>query len=222
MATSSPVTSTHQPATRSANSTAWTRLASFISILPLGVWTVNHLWDNLAALTGAAAWQQAVTEHAHPVAHGFTVFMVLLPLVLHAIWGIQRLFSFKPNNVAYPNYTNLKYLVQRITAAGALLFIGAHLWLAMLRPRLLLGQPEQFSDIAREMHHHFPTLAVYLLGSLAVCYHLANGISGFAWTWGLAVGRKSLRVFDRVAIILFLVLTGMAWTAIYALYRAGA
>lgn len=222
MATSSTVTSTQEPATRGANSLIWTRLASFVSILPLGFWTVNHLWDNLSALTGAAAWQEAVTEHKHPVAHGFTVFMVLLPLVLHAIWGIQRLFSSRPNNHRYNNYTNLKYLVQRLTAIGALLFIGAHLWLAMLRPRLLLGQPEQFSDIAREMHHHGPTLIVYLLGSLAVCYHLANGISGFAWTWGLAVGRKSLRIFDRVAIVTFLVLTAMAWTAIYAIWRAGA
>lgn len=222
MANSSTVTSTQDPAAAGSSSLLWTRFASLISILPLGVWTVNHLWDNLAALSGARAWQVAVTQHDHPVAHGATVFIVLLPLVLHAIWGLQRLFSFRPNNIRYSNYTNLKYIVQRITAVGALGFLGAHIWLAMLRPRLLLGQAETFADISREMHHHMPTLVVYLLGTVAVCYHLANGISGFAWTWGLATGRKSLKMFDRLAIITFVILTAMSWTAIWALYRAGA
>ena len=31
---------------------AWTRLASLLSILPLGVWTANHLYDNLSAFFG--------------------------------------------------------------------------------------------------------------------------------------------------------------------------
>jgi succinate dehydrogenase / fumarate reductase, cytochrome b subunit len=60
-----------------------------------------------------------------------------------------RLFSFRPNNLAYNNYGNLKYILQRITAVGALFFLGAHIWLAFLRPRLLGGAPEAFADIAR-------------------------------------------------------------------------
>ena len=44
------------------------RLASALGILPLGVWTFIHLWHNLSAFTGAAAWQSAVTEYPHPVA----------------------------------------------------------------------------------------------------------------------------------------------------------
>lgn len=221
MATSTTASPAVEPAAKSANSILWTRLASFLSILPLGVWTVNHLWDNLAAFQGAQAWQTAVTYHPNPVAHGLTVFIVLLPLALHAVWGIQRLFTTRPNNQRYNTYNNFKYILQRVTAVGALGFIGAHLWLAMLQPRLVRGQAETFAEIAQEMRHHGPTLVVYLLGTLAVCYHLANGISGAAWTWGLASGRKSLRMFDRVAIIAFVIMLAMAWLAIYAIYQAG-
>jgi succinate dehydrogenase / fumarate reductase cytochrome b subunit len=205
-----------------SNSLRWARLGSLVSILPLGLWTVNHLWDNLAAFRGAEAWQEAVTEHPHPVAHFLTLALVLLPLILHAIWGVGRLFSFRPNIGAYPNFNNLKFLLQRVSAAGALAFLGAHIWLAMLRPRLLEGHAETFADISREMHHHGPTLGVYLLGTLGVVYHLANGLSSFAWTWGLVSGRKSFRGLDVVAIASFLLMWGMAWGAIYALYQAGA
>jgi succinate dehydrogenase / fumarate reductase cytochrome b subunit len=205
-----------------SNSLRWARLGSLVSILPLGLWTVNHLWDNLAAFRGAEAWQEAVTEHPHPVAHFLTLALVLLPLILHAIWGVGRLFSFRPNIGAYPNFNNLKFLLQRVSAAGALAFLGAHIWLAMLRPRLLEGHAETFADISREMHHHGPTLGVYLLGTLGVVYHLANGLSSFAWTWGLVSGRKSFRGLDVVAIASFLLMWGMAWGAIYALHQAGA
>ena len=200
----------------------WTRLASLLSILPLGVWTANHLYDNLSAFFGAEAWQAAVTEHPHSGAHLMTMVAVLLPLALHSVWGIQRLFSFKPNNRAYPHYGNLKYLLQRLSAVGLLAFLGAHLWLALIQPRLLEGHAEPFADIAREMRFHTPTLVVYVLGCLGAAYHLANGLAGFFWTWGLASGRRSFKYLEWVSIGLFLGLLSMAYGAIYALWNAGA
>jgi succinate dehydrogenase / fumarate reductase cytochrome b subunit len=185
------------------------------------VWTVNHLWKNLTAFQGADAWERSVTQYAHPVAEALTLIVVLVPLLIHTLWGIQRLFTFRPDNIAYSYYDNLKYLLQRLAAVGALLFIGAHLWLALLYPRLVQGRPEPFSDIAYEMRFHTPTLVVYLLGTLAVSYHLANGLFGFAWTWGIAEGRRSFRRINVLATITFVVLMCFSWGAIYALWSAG-
>src|SRR6516162_2129319 len=204
-----------------SGSFVWTRLGSFLSVVPLGVWTVNHLWKNLAAFRGADAWERSVTQYAHPVAEAATLIVVLVPLLIHTLWGIQRLFTFRPDNIAYSYYDNLKYLLQRLAAVGALLFIGAHLWLALLYPRLVQGRPEPFSDIAYEMRFHTPTLVVYLLGTLAVSYHLANGLFGFAWTWGIAEGRRSFRRINVLATITFVVLMCFSWGAIYALWSAG-
>ena len=211
----------HPTIPRSTRPLLWARLGSLVSILPLGAWTVNHLWDNLSAFRGPREWERAVTEYPHWFAQALTLVVVLVPLLIHTAWGIQRLGSFRPNIRRYPTFGNLKYILQRVAALGVLAFLGAHIWLALLRPRLLEGHAEPFAEIAGQMRYHGPTLAVYLLGTLGVCYHLANGLSTFAWQWGLVSGRRSLQRFDWVAIALFVVLLVMSWGAIYALWHAG-
>jgi succinate dehydrogenase / fumarate reductase cytochrome b subunit len=197
------------------------RLASALAIAPLGVWTVVHLWHNLAAFEGAGAWQRAVTEYPHPLAEAIIGVVVLLPLALHAVWGVGRLVSSRPNNLRYRLYGNFKYLLQRITAVGVLLFLGAHLWLAMIRPRFVDGRAEPFADIAETMHFHTPTLVVYLLGTLGVAYHLANGAQTFCMGWGIVSSQQALRRLEWVAVTIFVLLLVMSWAAIYALWAAG-
>jgi succinate dehydrogenase / fumarate reductase cytochrome b subunit len=211
-------------AQRSSSATSFVRgrIASLVAIAPLGVWTVAHVWHNLAAFQGAAAWQSAVTTYPHPVAQLVTMVVVLLPLLLHTAWGIGRLATSRPNNLRYGFYANLKYALQRLSAIGVLLFLGAHLWLAMLRPRLVEGQAETFADISHEMHFHTPTLVVYLLGTLGVAYHFGNGLQSFAMGWGLVGTRRAVRQLEWVSLLGFAVLLAMSWGAIYALYTAGA
>jgi succinate dehydrogenase / fumarate reductase cytochrome b subunit len=198
------------------------RLASILGLAPLGVWVVVHLWNNLAAFEGGDAWQTAVTQYPHPFAQAVTGVVVLVPLGIHSAWGVARLFSSRPNNLQYRTYANLKYMLQRLSAAGVLLFVGAHLWLALLKPRLVVGRPEAFADLAHEMHFHWPTLVVYVLGTLGVAYHLANGALTSCMTWGAVTSRSALQRLEGAAIALFLVLLAMAWGGVYALWAAGA
>jgi succinate dehydrogenase / fumarate reductase cytochrome b subunit len=197
------------------------RLASALAIAPLGVWTVVHLWNNLAAFEGPDAWQSAVTEYPHPFAEALTGILVLLPLAIHVVWGLARIGTSRPNNVRYGSYANLKYLLQRLSALGVLLFLGAHLWLALIKPRLIDGTAEAFAHIAHEMHFHTPTLVVYVLGTLGVTYHLANGVLTFCMGWGVVKSRQALRRLEASALVLFAVLLAMAWGVVYALWAAG-
>ena len=197
------------------------RLASLLAVAPLGVWTFFHLWNNLAAFDGAAAWESSVTQYSSPFAQAFTGCLVLVPLAIHTVWGIGRLFTTKPNNLTYRRYANLKYLLQRLAAVGVLLFLGAHLWLAMIHPRITSGHGEAFADIAHEMRFNPPTLVVYLLGTLGVTYHLANGLQAAAMGWGVVASQKALRRLEVLVIALFVVMLGMAWSAIFALWLAG-
>lgn len=200
----------------------WKRLGTVLALAPLGVWVVLHLWNNLSAFRGADAWQQSVTTHGHPIAAAVTWVVVLLPLLIHTVWGIRRTFISRPNNVRYGYFSNFRFLLQRVSALGVLGFVGAHLWLAFLRPHLIEGHAERFVDIAHEMRHHTPTLAVYLLGTLGVAYHLANGIATSAMTFGVGTTATSQKRMERLAMLLLVVFLGMAWGAIYALWRAGA
>jgi len=198
------------------------RVASVLAVVPLGLWTVLHIWHNLSAFQGPEAWQAAVTEYPHPFAEAFAAIVVLLPLALHTMWGVTRLATSRPNNNRYPFYGNLKYLLQRLSAVGVLLFLGAHLWLAMIRPRLVTGQPEPFADISHEMHYHWPTLATYLLGTVGVSYHLANGMQTFCMTWGIVSSERGLRRLEQSAIAVFVLMLAMSWSVVYALWAAGA
>ncbi len=206
--------------TRRDRSFVRARLGSFLAFFPLAIWSVNHLWNNLAAFQGGEAWSAAVTEYPHPAAQVATGVVVLVPVALHTAWGIKRLASSRPNNLHYGFFANLKYTLQRLSAVGLALFLGAHLWLAMLHPRLTTGRPEPFADIAHEMHFHMPTLIVYVLGTLGLAYHLANGLHTFTMGWGLVVSRRALRKLDGLTVVVFLALLAMGWGAIYALYTA--
>lgn len=197
------------------------RIASAVAIFPLGFWTFTHLWHNLAAFDGADAWQAAVTEYPHPFAEAMSGLIVLLPLAIHTVWGVGRLVASRPNNLRYGFYGNLKYLLQRLAAVGVLFFLGAHIWQAMLRPRLVEGHAEPFAHIAQFMHSHTPTLVVYLLGTLGVAYHLANGAQTACMGWGVVSSQRALRRLEWIALLLFFLLLAMSWGAIYALWLAG-
>ncbi len=197
------------------------RLGSFLAVVPLSIWTINHLWENLAAFKGAEAWQKEVTEYSSPVAFFVSSLVALLPLALHTIWGIGRLRTVKPNVVRYHYFANVKYIVQRLSAIGLLLFLGAHLWLAFLHPRITTGNPEPFADIAHEMHHHLPTLLVYSLGVLGIAYHLANGLHTFMMGWGIVTSRRALKQMQALVWVIFVALLGMGYGAVYALWDAG-
>lgn len=197
------------------------RLASLLAVVPLSVWAFVHVWNNLSAYDGAEAWEKSVTTYAHPFAQLATAIVVLLPLMLHVAWGFGRLLTTRPNNLHYATFANLKYLLQRLAAVGVLLFLGAHMWLAMLRPRFVRGHAEAFADIAHEMRTHTPTLVVYLLGTLGVAYHLGNGLATFAMSWGIVSSKRGMRHADVLAWASFVTLLVMSWAVIYALYRSG-
>ena len=197
------------------------RLGSFIAVVPLSIWVVNHLWRNLSAFSGGEAWTHDVTEYSHPLAFFASSVVALLPIALHTVWGIGRLFTTRPNVVKLPFFANMKYVLQRLSALGLLLFLGAHLWLATLHPRLTTGRPEPFSDISHEMNHHLPTLVVYILGILGIAYHLANGLQTFAMGWGVVASRSGLRKLDVFVWIFFFALLAMGWGAVYAIWDAG-
>ena len=215
--------STAEVTTRPAAAASFmrSRLGSLLAVFPLTIWTVAHLFNNLSAFRGAAAWQADVTEYKNPVVFFVSTTVALLPLVLHSIWGIGRLFSVQPNTTKYRYFSNFKYALQRLSAIGVLFFLGAHIWLALLSPRLTTGKGETFVDISREMHHHLPTLVVYILGTLGVAYHLANGLQTFCMGWGIVTSQRALKRLSLTVYALFLVLLGMSWGVVYALWEAG-
>ena len=198
------------------------RLGSLFAFAPVGVWTVVHLWHQLAAWRSPQAWEQAVTGHVNSASTVLVFVLVLGPLLWHTIWGIVRMLRSRPAPTQ-GGFSNFRYVIQRLSAIGLLFFLGAHLYLAWFEPRFLHGGPEPFSDISREMRFHAPTLIVYVLGVLAIAYHVANGLWSFmTMGWGITVSKSGMAWLERVSILVFLVLLAIGWIAIYGLYQGGA
>ncbi|HYS09230.1 MAG TPA: succinate dehydrogenase [Myxococcales bacterium] len=210
------------PAERTlARNSIVSRLGSLFSFVPVGVWTVAHLWHQLAAYESPTAWETAVTGHVNVATTVLVFILVLGPLLWHTVWGIVRMFRSRPAPMQ-GGFSNLRYVLQRLSAIGLLFFLGAHLYLAWFEPRFLQGRPEPFQDVSREMRFHTPTLIVYLLGVLGISYHLANGLWSFTTMgWGITVSKSGIRWMERVSILLFLALLIIGFAAIYALWRGG-
>ena len=67
-----------------------------------------------------------------------------------------------------------------------------------------------------------PALFIDDLGVLAIAYHLANGLWSFAMGWGITASKRALAWAERIAIVVFIALLAVGWSAAYALWRTGA
>jgi succinate dehydrogenase / fumarate reductase cytochrome b subunit len=113
----------------------------------------------------------------------------------------------------YPHGRNWAYVWQRVTGILALLFIGYHTY--AYRWPLATGQLEAEELFARlcgslssTVKFGVPLIAVgYLVGIAAICYHFANGLVNFCFSWGVTVSRRASRrvagLVGLLAIVLF-------------------
>ena len=147
---------------------------------------------------------------------------MLLPLAIHGVWGIGRLATSRPNNVRYGYYANLKYLLQRLSAIGVLLFLGAHMWRALLHPRLVEGRAEAFADIAQEIHFNTPTLDRLRARDARRLVPPGERSPDVLHGLGHRHEPAGLRRLEGAALALFVLLLAMSWAAVYALWAAGA
>jgi succinate dehydrogenase / fumarate reductase, cytochrome b subunit len=61
----------------------------------------------------------------------------------------------------------------------------------------------------RDMVAHYSdpwVMGLYVLGTLSCAFHFTNGLNGFCWTWGIAVGEKSRKWVELLSWALFVAL----------------
>ena len=193
------------------------QLMSIFGLFPLGAYVVAHLWTNLNSLSGADTFDTAVrSSRAHPAMIFLEVFGLGLPLLVHAIVGARIIFRMRPNNGAYNRFRNLKYLLQRLSGIGLLLFLGAHVFKARLQPALA-GTVESWQGMHEALSEPL-TFTVYLLGMIAIAYHLGNGVWSSSITLGLTTTQTGMKRMEWVSTAVFLLLLAMACLALYGFH----
>src|SRR5512132_3468438 len=104
---------------RDDTSFLWRRLHSLSGVLPLGAFLCYHVFENLSALRGPAAYDEMVnhvnTLLPRPFFYALELVTIVLPLAYHALYGVWIAATGHPNNGRYAYGGNWGYLAQRLT-----------------------------------------------------------------------------------------------------------
>lgn len=192
------------------------KLFSLSGVIPIGVFLVIHLWTYSSALDGRHAFDAALERSTRsPYQWAIELVLIGLPLLFHAAYGIIICFEARPNVGKYPYGRNWAYVWQRVTGVLALAFIAYHTY--AFRLPLATGQLEArelfanlCGSLSSTVKYGIPLIAVgYLVGIAATCYHLANGLVNFCFSWGITVSRRASRRVAGLAGLLAIVLFAM-------------
>ncbi len=198
----------------------WTKFFSFIGVVPLAIYTFMHLYGNLTALQGPEAFNAHLEKsRSFPFIEQLTFLLIWLPFVAHAVLGLMKIRNARPNNIRFGTWDNLRYITQRLSAIGILLFVPAHVFKSKIQPAWLEGHPATYQhmlELAEPL-----TFIVYLLGILGVAYHVANGLWQAAIGWGITTTQKAMNRMQVFCTILFFVLLAMGYASLFTFARAG-
>lgn len=196
------------------------RLHSLSGLIPIGVFLVFHLTVNATIVAGGDAFQSQI-DRIHsmkPFVVAAEVFGIFLPILFHAVVGLQIWFSGQPNVGAYKYGGNVRYTLQRVSGGIAFVFILYHLWHMHWLGKPLGGGFFEHDDgraaetVAAAISQTvlgIPVAVFYVIGVVAAVYHLSNGIWTMLITWGVTISTSSQRA-SGYACALFGVALGVA------------
>ncbi|HEX2569624.1 MAG TPA: hypothetical protein VH877_08700 [Polyangia bacterium] len=191
------------------------QLMSLLGVVPLGAYVVAHLWTNLYAINGAESFDKALVDsRANPAFIFLEIVGLGIPILIHSVIGLQIVRRMRVNNSRYTYFRNLKYLLQRLSGVGVLLFIGAHVVKARILPSFGTPGHETWAGMHEALSEPV-TFTVYALGMLGISYHLANGLWSASITLGLTTTPQGMRRMEWASAFFFVILLCMSGLAIY-------
>lgn len=169
------------------------RIQSLLGVVPISLFLMEHAFTNsMAYFYGEARFNQSVESLQRlPLILFLEIFLIGVPILLHAAIGLY-IWVFSESNVEhYPYLRNWLYSLQRWTGILAFLFIGYHVY----KLRLEWIWNTQLTHINFEYVHeyfsHTRHVLFYFVGIAACVFHFANGLWNFSIKWGIAIGEQA-------------------------------
>lgn len=190
------------------------RLHSLLGIIPVGLFVAQHLVINHFATRGPEAFNAASDFMGNlPFVLYLEWFIIYIPLMLHAFYGLYIAFTAKNNVKRYGTFRNWMFMLQRITGVFLVVFIAWHIY--ETRIQKALGADVNFDMMADILENPF-MLVFYMAGVIAATFHLANGLWSFLVTWGIAQSPRSQDIVTYVSLGVFLILSVIGVQALLA------
>ncbi|APT28015.1 succinate dehydrogenase cytochrome B558 [Bacillus anthracis] len=185
---------------------------SLMGVIPVGVFLTQHLIVNNFATRGAEAFNKAADfMELLPFRYALEIFIIFLPILYHAIYGLYIAFTAKNNAVSYGYFRNWMFVFQRISGIVTLIFIAWHVW--ETRIQAMLGKEVNY-DMMADILNNPAMFAFYLVGVVSTIFHFANGLWTFCISWGITVSPRSQRISTYVTLAIFL---GLSYVGVSAL-----
>ncbi|MBC2685200.1 succinate dehydrogenase cytochrome B558 [Bacillus toyonensis] len=185
---------------------------SLMGVIPVGVFLTQHLIVNNFATRGAEAFNKAAGfMELLPFLYALEIFIIFLPILYHAIYGLYIAFTAKNNAVSYGYFRNWMFVFQRISGIVTLIFISWHVW--ETRIQAMLGKEVNY-DMMADILNNPAMFAFYLVGVVSTIFHFANGLWTFCISWGITVSPRSQRISTYVTLAIFL---GLSYVGVSAL-----
>ncbi|UTM17001.1 succinate dehydrogenase cytochrome B558 [Bacillus paranthracis] len=185
---------------------------SLMGVIPVGVFLTQHLIVNNFATRGAEAFNKAAGfMELLPFRYALEIFIIFLPILYHAIYGLYIAFTAKNNAVSYDYFRNWMFVFQRISGIVTLIFISWHVW--ETRIQAALGKEVNY-DMMADILNNPAMFAFYLVGVVSTIFHFANGLWTFCISWGITVSPRSQRISTYVTLAIFL---GLSYVGVSAL-----
>ncbi|OZM57901.1 succinate dehydrogenase [Lottiidibacillus patelloidae] len=191
------------------------KLHSLLGVFPVGLFLTQHLVINHFATRGPEAFNEAAHFMENlPFRYFLEIFLIFIPLLYHAIYGIYIAFQAKNNVTNYGFFRNWMFVWQRITGVILVIFIAWHVWETRLA-YALYDTPVDYNMMAAILSST-PMVIFYIVGVVAATFHFANGLWSFAVSWGIAVSPRSQKIVTYVTLGAFVALTVIGIRSILA------
>lgn len=197
------------------------RLHSLTGIVPIGGFLLFHFYENGAIFYGAQAYDKVSSE-----ARGLRylelieVFVILLPLLYHALYGLLIAGYARNNTMSYNYSRNNLFMWQRATGLIVLLFLLYHIWQFRITQ---FWFTHASTGSVMDTISYVPVFIFYIIGVVAAAFHLGNGIWSFLITWGITIGKRSQRISQVITTAFSLIVSavGIAIAIAFVLNRSG-
>lgn len=192
------------------------RLHSLLGIIPIGIFLTQHLIVNHFATQGVEAFNNASHFLANlPFVIFLEIFVIYLPIMYHAFYGVYIAFTSKNNPGHYSYLRNLLFVAQRYTGVFLVVFIAWHVFETRFQVAIGNAAEADFNMMANILDNPW-MFAFYVVGVLTAVFHLANGLWSFLVTWGITQSEKAQRYTTYFTLLVFVVLSTIGIRALLA------
>ncbi|MBT2688140.1 succinate dehydrogenase cytochrome b558 subunit [Bacillus sp. ISL-47] len=181
------------------------RLHSLLGVIPVGLFLVQHLVVNHFATGGEESFNNAAHfMESLPFRIFLETFVIYLPLLFHAIYGLYIAFTAKNNTSRFGFFRNWMFMLQRVTGVITLVFVAWHVW--ETRVQAAFGADVNFQMMENILSNPF-MFWFYIIGVISAIFHFANGLWSFLVSWGITVSPRSQVISTYVTIGIFIALS---------------